>query len=189
MVPQRTRLGDISHSHLLRERQMLSSWRTSCVKPLFISTTDMRATNSIFNFSTALALALALPLLRAAVLPNSHDPHANDHTDNPLPGVWYQEPGHPVHSLFKRDAPTDGTTYPAVGTPGTLPFFCSTLLLNLMFRMDRRFSRPSSRPSRSQRYSCKLDSSFERCSSCRENTQCSSDDKYTQHKSCLSYRC
>jgi len=70
-------------------------------------------------FAKAVALAFALPVLRAAVVPTTHETHGHDHIDDmpKLPGVWYQEPNHPVHSLFRRAAPDDGTPYPAVGTP------------------------------------------------------------------------
>ncbi|GLB34544.1 putative polysaccharide deacetylase [Lyophyllum shimeji] len=34
-----------------------------------------------------------------------------------LPDTWYQPDDHPVHALFKRGAPGDGTNYPAVGSP------------------------------------------------------------------------
>ena len=69
------------------------------------------------------SLLFALPLVLAASIHTPHDSH-DDHAheiNQALPGTWYQDPDHPVHSLFKR-APGDGTDYPAVGTPRT----CST---------------------------------------------------------------
>ncbi|KAJ6489900.1 carbohydrate esterase family 4 protein [Mycena sanguinolenta] len=62
----------------------------------------------------ALAL-LAFPLLSsAAVLQQRHD-HSHN-VERRLPSTWYHPPGHPVHSLFRRDADTDGVTYAPVGS-------------------------------------------------------------------------
>lgn len=76
-----------------------------------------------------LILLLALPLIHAAAVPNTHDSHDHNHSHDvrqSLPTDWYQAPDHPVHKLFKRAAPGDGTNYAPVGTPGrklTLYFF------------------------------------------------------------------
>ncbi|KAJ7670591.1 hypothetical protein DFH06DRAFT_139602 [Mycena polygramma] len=64
-----------------------------------------------------LLTVLALPLLSAAVVPQPHYDH--DHTHNAakrLPSTWYHHPDHPVHSLFRRNGSTDGTTYAPVGS-------------------------------------------------------------------------
>ena len=81
-------------------------------------------------FKVELALAFALPVLRAAIVPTTHEFHGDDHVDqvpNSFSGNWYQEPNHPVYSLFRRD---DDTPYPAVGTPGALFFFFLILRLS-----------------------------------------------------------
>src|SRR5258705_8093258 len=98
-------------------------------------------------FSKA-AIVFALPLLRAASVPL----HGGDHVDevpNSLPGAWYHEPTHPVHSLFRR-APDDGTPYPVVGTPGAFLQLrdspCLLILLNPVFRVDSWISRSWGRP-------------------------------------------
>ena len=65
-------------------------------------------------------LFIALPLIRAAAVPNHYDSHDHNHLhDVPqsLPNTWYQARDHPVHELFKR-APGDGINYAPVGTPG-----------------------------------------------------------------------
>jgi len=68
------------------------------------------------------ALALVIPrLILCAVIsvPSPSEVHHEDVQDGQLPGVWSQEPGHPVHALFRR-APGDGITYAPVGTPGEI---------------------------------------------------------------------
>ena len=61
---------------------------------------------------------LLLPLLALAhPTPNSDDPGCK--VNRALPSRWYHEEGHPVERLFKRQGggnPTDGTTYPEVGS-------------------------------------------------------------------------
>jgi hypothetical protein len=61
---------------------------------------------------------LALPLFArtsAAYPGHSHK------IQSPLPETWFHQRDHPVHSLFRRQAglglPTDGMTYPQVGSP------------------------------------------------------------------------
>ncbi|KAJ7114836.1 carbohydrate esterase family 4 protein [Mycena epipterygia] len=59
---------------------------------------------------------LLLPLLSVASL---HNRHPHDHSHNAakrLPSTWYHPDDHPVHSLFKRGAATDGVTYAAIGS-------------------------------------------------------------------------
>lgn len=65
---------------------------------------------------------LSLVIVRVAAIPAAaRDSHPHDHSHEvpqSLPSTtWYQDPDHPVHSLFRRDAPGDGTTYAAVGSP------------------------------------------------------------------------
>lgn len=67
---------------------------------------------------SVLPTLLLLPLL-ALAHPTPH-PDGSDCTVNrALPSRWYHEPGHPVERLFKRQngGPTDGVTYPEVGSP------------------------------------------------------------------------
>lgn len=67
-----------------------------------------------------LVLLLALPLIHAAAVPNTHDFDDHNHSHDvrqSLPTNWYQARDHPVHKLFKR-APGDGTNYAPVGDPG-----------------------------------------------------------------------
>ena len=76
-------------------------------------------------------LLFALPLIRAAAVPNSYDSHDHSHSHDvrqPLPNTWYHARDHPVHELFKR-APGDGTNYAPVGTPGKrlVPFLFQIL--------------------------------------------------------------
>ncbi|KAG5724345.1 Chitin deacetylase [Termitomyces sp. T112] len=60
-------------------------------------------------------LFFAFPLAHAA---RFRVPHDHSHSvEKRLPTSWYQPEDHPVHALFKRDQPTDGTNYPQVGTP------------------------------------------------------------------------
>ncbi|KAG6900966.1 hypothetical protein C0993_004403 [Termitomyces sp. T159_Od127] len=59
------------------------------------------------------ALLLALPLAHAA---RFRVPHAHS-LERRLPASWYQHDDHPVHALFRRGPPTDGTNYPQVGSP------------------------------------------------------------------------
>ncbi|KAI0268179.1 hypothetical protein BC834DRAFT_821301 [Gloeopeniophorella convolvens] len=49
----------------------------------------------------------------ASPLEHAHKAHA------PLPDTWYHPRDHPIHGLFRRQAgiPTDGQTYPQVGSP------------------------------------------------------------------------
>ena len=67
-----------------------------------------------------LILLVALPLVHAAAVPNTHDSDDHNHSHDvrqSLPSSWYQARDHPVHKLFKR-APGDGVNYAPVGTPG-----------------------------------------------------------------------
>ncbi|KAJ7654289.1 hypothetical protein B0H17DRAFT_1099998 [Mycena rosella] len=61
---------------------------------------------------------LLLPLLSTASVHNhrSHD-HSHDAAKR-LPNTWYHRSDHPVNSLFKRGAATDGVTYAVVGADG-----------------------------------------------------------------------
>ncbi|KAF8076387.1 hypothetical protein FPV67DRAFT_1471515, partial [Lyophyllum atratum] len=60
---------------------------------------------------------VALPAVHAALVPPIHDHNDEFHgVSKRLPTAWYQPRDHPAHALFKR-GPTDGTNYPAVGTP------------------------------------------------------------------------
>lgn len=56
-----------------------------------------------------LFLLLAAPLVFAL--------HHHGPARRALPDSWYHPRDHPVHKLFRR-GPTDGTTYPTVGSPG-----------------------------------------------------------------------
>ena len=82
-------------------------------------------------FTTLLLFGVISYIQAAAITrPNDfHDTHEHDVYDKPLPDSWYQEPNHPVHSLFRR---VDGTNYAAVGTPGDSSLFnwLSAALLN-----------------------------------------------------------
>jgi len=74
----------------------------------------------VFPVLSVLPTLLLLPLLGLAH-PTPH-PDGSDCTMNrALPSRWYHEPGHPVERLFKRQGggehPTDGVTYPDVGSP------------------------------------------------------------------------
>ncbi|GLB33810.1 putative polysaccharide deacetylase [Lyophyllum shimeji] len=61
---------------------------------------------------------VALPAVHAALIPSVHDHNDESHAvSSRLPDTWYQPDDHPVHALFKRGAPGDGTNYPAVGSP------------------------------------------------------------------------
>ena len=65
---------------------------------------------------------LALLLLPLLVLahPTPHPDGSDCSVKRALPSRWYHEPGHPVEQLFKRqngDNPTDGGSYPEVGSP------------------------------------------------------------------------
>ncbi|KAJ7185312.1 carbohydrate esterase family 4 protein [Mycena filopes] len=60
------------------------------------------------------AALLLLPFVSAAA-PQARHEHHHD-VARQLPSKWYHEPDHPVHELFRRGAPTDGATYPAVGS-------------------------------------------------------------------------
>jgi len=62
-------------------------------------------------------LLVALPLINAAAVPNTHDHNHSHDVRQSLPSNWYQARDHPVHKLFKR-APGDGINYAPVGTPG-----------------------------------------------------------------------
>lgn len=67
---------------------------------------------------SVLPVLLLLPLL-ALAHPAPH-PDGAESVKRALPSRWYHEPGHPVEKLFKRqngDVPTDGVTYPPVGSP------------------------------------------------------------------------
>ncbi|KAF8913899.1 hypothetical protein CPB84DRAFT_1757852 [Gymnopilus junonius] len=56
----------------------------------------------------------------------SHDHHHESPQSLPSK-TWYQDPEHPVHALFRRDALGDGTTYAAVGSPSwSAPYPSST---------------------------------------------------------------
>ncbi|KAI9467095.1 carbohydrate esterase family 4 protein [Lactarius psammicola] len=61
---------------------------------------------------------LALPFLASTGV--AHPGHSHE-IRSPLPETWFHPRGHPVHSLFRRQTgsgpPTDGITYPQVGTP------------------------------------------------------------------------
>lgn len=62
---------------------------------------------------------LLFPLLVFAV-PTPHPDGSDCSVKRALPSRWYHEPGHQVEQLFKRqsgDNPTDGASYPEVGTP------------------------------------------------------------------------
>lgn len=67
-----------------------------------------------------LPVLLLLPLL-ALAHPTPHPDGSDCSTVNrALPSRWYHEAGHPVEQLFKRqdgDNPTDGNSYPEVGSP------------------------------------------------------------------------
>ncbi|KAI0347541.1 glycoside hydrolase/deacetylase [Trametopsis cervina] len=71
-----------------------------------------RTLATLLFFFALPALVLSLP---------GHPEH--DHAHGPVisrrrPGeTWYQRDDHPVYNLFRRDPTTDGTNYPAVGTP------------------------------------------------------------------------
>lgn len=66
------------------------------------------------QFFLALNVAAAAS---AAVLP-SDGHHEHEHvTRQRVPGQWWHDDEHPVHSLFRR-ASDDGTDYPDVGSPG-----------------------------------------------------------------------
>ncbi|KAJ7032460.1 chitin deacetylase [Mycena alexandri] len=66
------------------------------------------------------AVLLLLPLLSAAAsshLAHRHGNNGHSHTaEKRLPSTWYHDAAHPVHELFRRGAPTDGATYPVVGS-------------------------------------------------------------------------
>ena len=71
----------------------------------------------MFVFWNSLTL-LTIPLLArigAAYPGRSHE------IRSPLPETWFHQRDHPIHSLFRRQAgpglPTDGITYPQVGSP------------------------------------------------------------------------
>jgi hypothetical protein len=56
---------------------------------------------------------LGLSFVEAAILPE----RSADHIPAQHAGSWYQHDDHHVHKLFKRQsAPTDGVTYPTVGS-------------------------------------------------------------------------
>jgi hypothetical protein len=62
---------------------------------------------------------LVLPLLVLAH-PTPHPDGSDCSVKRALPSRWYHEPGHPVERLFKRQDggnPTDGVSYPQVGSP------------------------------------------------------------------------
>lgn len=50
---------------------------------------------------------------------------AHDHVTGSLPGKWYHEDDHPAHKLFRR-GPTDGATYPVVGSSAWLAAYPSS---------------------------------------------------------------
>ncbi|PPR06961.1 hypothetical protein CVT26_004281 [Gymnopilus dilepis] len=60
-------------------------------------------------------------VLRVSAAPAPGNAHVHDFDDavsQSLPSkTWYQDPEHPVHALFRRDAVGDGTTYAQVGSP------------------------------------------------------------------------
>lgn len=65
-----------------------------------------------------LSVLLLLPLL-ALAHPTPHPDGSDCSVGRALPTKWYHEPGHPVEQLFKRqngNSPTDGTSYPQVGS-------------------------------------------------------------------------
>lgn len=67
-----------------------------------------------------LSALLLLPLLVLAHPTPQPDGSDCGSVKRSLPGRWYQPEGHPVEKLFKRQngtVPTDGVTYPAVGSP------------------------------------------------------------------------
>lgn len=67
-----------------------------------------------------LPVLLLFPLLVLAI-PTPHLDGPDCSVKRALPTRWYHEPGHEVERLFKRqndgDNPTDGASYPEVGTP------------------------------------------------------------------------
>jgi len=66
-----------------------------------------------------LSVLLLLPLL-ALAHPTPHPDGSDCSVGRALPSRWYHEPGHQVERLFKRQNganPTDGVSYPAVGSP------------------------------------------------------------------------
>ncbi|KAJ7119106.1 glycoside hydrolase/deacetylase [Mycena epipterygia] len=58
---------------------------------------------------------LLLPLLSAASVHQRHAHHSHNSVKR-LPSTWYHRDDHPVHSLFKRGAATDGVAYAAIGS-------------------------------------------------------------------------
>lgn len=57
-----------------------------------------------------------LPLFLLLAAPLAFALHHHGPARRALPDSWYHPRDHPVHKLFRRGG-TDGTTYPAVGTP------------------------------------------------------------------------
>lgn len=65
----------------------------------------------------SLLLVVNAALAGAVVLPR-HDDHEHVMRKRVLPGKWFHDDDHPVHKLFGRAPPGDGTDYPDVGSQG-----------------------------------------------------------------------
>ncbi|KAI0677523.1 hypothetical protein C8Q78DRAFT_94630 [Trametes maxima] len=74
---------------------------------------------SVRSFFALAATALLSAHAAAAASAFHDDHHDHEHSVNKrLPGSWDHPEGHPAYALFRRgDAPTDGATYAAIGTP------------------------------------------------------------------------
>jgi len=84
------------------------------------SLSSLPPTRPLPGFAMVLPVLLLLPLL-ALAHPTPHLDGSDCSVKRALPTRWYHEPGHPVEQLFKRqdgDNPTDGNSYPVVGSPG-----------------------------------------------------------------------
>lgn len=119
----------------------------SCPTPVLFLDKGPRKHRMLFS---TILLLFVISSIRAAVItrPNDvHDTHEHDVYDKSLPDAWYQDPSHPVHSLFRRAGQDDGTNYAVVGTPGDSSLCVSLALLNNPFHSFRRMVRfiPSDR--------------------------------------------
>ncbi len=126
---------------------------------------------SIFWISLTL---LALPFL--ARTGAAHPGHSHE-IRSPLPETWFHPRDHPVHSLFRRQTgtgpPTDGITYPQVGSPSPLPYLssCCPALTVFWFASNSLGSRVSREHSRRKCDATSLERRAQRCGTGRKDTQ------------------
>lgn len=56
-------------------------------------------------------------LFAPAIAHAAQGDHSHVARNKLLPDTWYHPEDHPVYDLFRRAGPTDGATYPVVGSP------------------------------------------------------------------------